>query len=162
MKEFSHPTFPTIHIKLIAEKKDHDHVSQFLKSHYAELTLSSATLATDDQINYLFNDLPDNTTSYNKNLYGIFDNEELIGIIDWIINTPVDNEALIHTFMLQKRYLKEGLAQPLYQALEQMAEETGCEVIKLKPQPSEIASQFWQKENFVTAETFDTIEKKLN
>jgi hypothetical protein len=59
MKDFTHPKFPTIHIKLLKG----EHTEQLTK------LLDGSTLETETLLNFI----PENLTTDEKYLYGIFE-----------------------------------------------------------------------------------------
>lgn len=164
MKEFSHPTFPTIHIQLL-NKQDHtEMIQQFVSENHAHLTNNAVALTAAEVLNELLDFVPSQNSARDKNLYGIFDNQKLIGLIDWITNTPTEGTALIREFTLEPSYFEAGLALPLYHALEQMAHETDAEKITVALEASKANMiAFWQEQGFEKeAEQANTISLTKN
>ena len=109
MKDFKHPKFPTIHIKLLNSTED--------------LTQLESLLKTDAQA--VSGYVPQESSKDSKYMYGIFDNDQLIGIIDLIEEYPTKQGAYIHQFFLADDYNRDNLAEMLYSALEKTVQETG-------------------------------------
>ncbi|MGY3765618.1 GNAT family N-acetyltransferase [Vagococcus vulneris] len=149
MKEFSHPTFPTIQIRLLNEKNNFATVKQFLLETTDYFTDYQKKEPTNEQVITFFNELPPNTSIHKKNVYGVFDQDTMIGMIDWVIDYPEENQSIIGLFVLRHDYRGVGLAQPLYDALEQMAKETGSQKITLGVLESNLpAVAFWKSQNY--------------
>ncbi|MGX7024044.1 GNAT family N-acetyltransferase [Vagococcus hydrophili] len=108
MKDFTHPKFPTIHIKLLTTDA---HLSQL-----------NDLLNNSDAVSEF---IPEGTSSDNKYLYGIFDDAKLVGVIDLIEDYPTKQAAYIHRFILEEDYVGNDLPSILYLSLEKTAQETG-------------------------------------
>ncbi|HCM89219.1 MULTISPECIES: GNAT family N-acetyltransferase [Vagococcus] len=130
MKDFTHPKFPTIHIKLL---KTDDHLKQL-----------HALLKNSESIT---NFIPEGTSSDNKYLYGIFDETKLIGVIDLIEDYPERQTAFIHQFILEKDYLSNDLPSILYMSLEKTAQETGIQEMNIDNELSK--NDMWSDFGFV-------------
>ncbi|MBO0429567.1 GNAT family N-acetyltransferase [Vagococcus fluvialis] len=117
MKDFTHPKFPTIHIKLLKG----EHTEQLTK------LLDGSTLETETLLNFI----PENLTTDEKYLYGIFDESNLIGVIDLIEDYPTKQGAYIHQFFISEDVTDGLLAETLYQALEKTAQETNIISLEL-------------------------------
>lgn len=130
MKDFTHPQFPTIHIKLLQTD--------------VHLTQLKALLENSDSITDF---IPEGTSSDNKYLYGIFDEAKLIGVIDLIEDYPEKQNAYIHQFILEEAYSNNNLPSILYLSLEKTAQETGITSMSLD---TELAKQsFWSDFGFL-------------
>ncbi|AQP54131.1 hypothetical protein CBF34_06230 [Vagococcus penaei] len=157
MKEFSHPTFPTIKIRLLTEKNDFTTLKKFLLETKDYFTDYQDSEPTDEQISTFFNQLPPKTALYQKNVYGIFDQETMIGLIDWVIDYPEETQSIIGLFALRADYRGIGLAQPLYEALEQMAKETGSKLLVLGClEDNTHALNFWKKQQFTDVKLIES------
>lgn len=113
MKDFTHPLFPTIHIKLLTETE-----------HFTKL--SDLTQEADSLVNFV----PESSSKDAKYLYGIFDDSNLIGVIDLIEDYPTKDTAYIHEFFLKENMSDNNLAETLYLALEKTVQETGITSIE--------------------------------
>ena len=134
MKDFTHPKFPTIHIKLLNNETSLNQL---------EPLLSDASITAEMVANFI----PENTTTDAKYLYGIFDETTLVGIIDLIEDYPVKEAAYIHQFFLQEALSETALPETLYSALEKTIQETGITSIEIN---SELANlPLWEKLAFV-------------
>lgn len=112
MKDFTHPKFPTIHIKLLSPETD--------------ITLLETLLADSPlQATEVFEFIPQGLSTDEKYLYGIFDETTLVGIIDVIEDYPVKQSAFINEFFIREDLLDSTLSETLYLALEKTAQETG-------------------------------------
>ena len=118
MKDFTHPKFPTIHIKLLKNEESSEQLNTLLVD---------ASLKADTVVNFV----PENTTTDNKYLYGIFDEATLVGVIDLIEDYPAKEVAYIHQFFLQDELSTTTLPETLYSALEKTAQETGIAAIEI-------------------------------
>lgn len=114
MKDFTHPLFPTIHIKLLTETE-----------HFTKL--ADLTQEADSLVAFI----PEPSSKDSKYLYGIFDDSNLIGIIDLIEDYPTKDAAYIHEFFLKENISENNLAETLYLALEKTAQETGITSIEI-------------------------------
>lgn len=132
MKDFTHPKFPTIHIKLLTTETDLEKLNQLTNP----LNIDSETISGF---------IPENCSKDNKYLYGIFDADTLIGVIDLIEEYPEKENAYIHHFLLAEDYLENNLSETLYISLEKTAQETGVSVMHVNP---ELLSDFWNNQGF--------------
>lgn len=132
MKDFTHPKFPTIHIKLLNTDTDLEKLDHLLNPFSVDSTVISGFI-------------PENCSKDNKYLYGIFDADTLIGIIDLIEDYPEKENAYIHQFILSDDYLTNNLPETLYISLEKTAQETGITIMRVN---TELQSDFWNNQGF--------------
>lgn len=134
MKDFTHPQFPTIHIKLLNNEKD--------------LTLLENLLADSSlKANVIADFIPETSSVDAKYLYGIFDESTLVGVIDLIEDYPTKQNAYIHQFFLKTDLTNTSLPETLYSALEKTAEETGITSMEIN---QDIAGlPLWENLEFV-------------
>ena len=130
MKDFKHPKFPTIHIKLLNSTED--------------LTQLESLLKTDAQA--ISGYVPQESSKDSKYMYGIFDNDQLIGIIDLIEEYPTKQGAYIHQFFLADDYNRDNLAEMLYSALEKTVQETG--IMSLTIDDTLANTTFWNEQGY--------------
>ncbi len=133
MKDFTHPKFPTIHIKLLTSADDLVQLKHLL----VPFSVTAETISSF---------IPENSTKDEKYLYGIFDSEKLIGVIDLIEDYPVSQGAYIHQFILAEDYQINNLPETLYLSLEKTAQETGTSTMHLN---KSLNSEFWINQGFV-------------
>ena len=79
-------------------------------------------------------------------MYGIFDNDQLIGIIDLIEEYPTKQGAYIHQFFLADDYNRDNLAEMLYSALEKTVQETG--IMSLTIDDTLANTTFWNEQGY--------------
>ncbi|MFW7434009.1 GNAT family N-acetyltransferase [Vagococcus carniphilus] len=132
MKDFTHPKFPTIHIKLLTTTDDLEQLETLL----APFSVSRDTITSF---------IPEPRSNDNKYLYGIFDNDTLIGAIDLIEDYPAAQSSYIHQFILSEDYQTNNLPETLYLSLEKTAQETGTTLMHLNTQ---LNSDFWNNQGF--------------
>lgn len=129
MKDFTHPKFPTIHIKLLTE------IEHFTK--LADFTKEASSLVDF---------VPESSSKDAKYLYGIFDENNLVGVIDLIEDYPAKETAYIHEFLLDDTFSENNLAETLYLALEKTAQETGITSIEVAENLANLP--LWKNVNF--------------
>lgn len=129
MKDFTHPKFPTIHIKLLTETEHFSKLADFTK-----------------EANSLVNFVPESSSKDAKYLYGIFDENNLVGVIDLIEDYPTKDTAYIHEFLLDDTFSENNLAETLYLALEKTAQETGITSIEVAENLASLP--LWKNVNF--------------
>ncbi|MDT2829956.1 GNAT family N-acetyltransferase [Vagococcus carniphilus] len=132
MKDFTHPKFPTIHIKLLTTTDDLEQLETLLEP----FSVSRDTITAF---------IPEPRSKDNKYLYGIFDNDTLIGAIDLIEDYPAVESSYIHQFILSEDYQTNNLPETLYLSLEKTAQETGTTLMHLNEQ---LNSDFWNNQGF--------------
>ncbi len=131
MKDFTHPKFPTIHIKLLSNTENSTELEALLEG-------SSSSSILDF--------VPEGSNLDAKYIYGIFDDASLIGVIDLIEDYPTKQGAFIHQFLL-KEHASDELAETLYLALEKTVQETGITSLEISSELSEQA--IWKTLGFV-------------
>lgn len=143
MKEFKHVDYPSIHIQLINEKDASS--SKMLD----ELLTRTSTLGKEDKLEDELVGLPSHVESSQKYLYGIFDDTNLIGCIDWIEDYPKKDIGLIRYFVLEPKFKGTDLATQLYHALEETARDTGTIMIDVDSTHTEnLDKEFWKTLGF--------------
>ena len=131
MKDFTHPKFPTIHIKLLSN---------------TEKSTDLETLTEGSSSSSILDFVPAESNLDAKYIYGIFDDASLIGVIDVIEDYPTKQGAFIHQFLL-KEHASDELAETLYSALEKTVQETGITSLEISSELSEQA--IWKTLGFV-------------
>lgn len=129
MKDFTHPKFPTIHIKLLTETEHFTKLADFTK-----------------EASSLVDFVPESSSKDAKYLYGIFDENNLVGVIDLIEDYPAKETAYIHEFLLDDTFSENNLAETLYLALEKTAQETGITSIEVAENLANLP--LWKNVNF--------------
>lgn len=132
MKDFTHPKFPTIHIKLLSNTEKTNALDTLLAD-----SIGSSTI---------LDFVPEQSSVDAKYIYGIFDEASLIGVIDVIEDYPTKQGAFIHQFLL-KEHTTDELAETLYSALEKTVQETGITSLELTSDLGEQA--IWKTLGFV-------------
>ena len=100
--------------------------------------------------------LPEGKTSENKFNYGIYDSNELIGVIDLIKDYPEEKTWFLGLLLINPHQRGNGLGAKVFNSLQSNLKNTDAKKIKLSVVEQNIkALDFWKKLNF------KEIEKKV-
>lgn len=108
--------------------KDKNHVSQLFNKcikYFYEIEGKNA-ISTEE----FFTELPPNKTIEDKKLYGIFDDNTLIGVVDIVKNYPEIKEWIIGLMLFSPESRGQGLGVHVHNILTQIAQDN--EVQKLR------------------------------
>lgn len=108
----------------------------------------------------LLNTLPLGVKPQDRQLWGIFDGDNLVAIVDLIANFPVKNTWSLGHFIIDKNYRLKGLGLYLYSHIEKYVRlNSNCESIRIIVQTSNtVAMQFWKRNGF---ESVKLVKQKI-
>lgn len=124
--------------------KDKDKVMELYKNcnDFFELTEG----IKPDNCEELFNDIPPNKTIEDKFLYGIFDKDMLIGVIDIVSDFPEKGEWIIGLLLLSPSVRGIGLGNKIHDLIKEMVENEGGEKLRVGViEENTKAVMFWEK-----------------
>ena len=100
--------------------------------------------------NSIFVDRPPDKPEEDKYVIGIYDQPgSLIGLIDLVVDYPVEGEWFIGLFMLVPKHRKCGLGRKIYRAFEEWAYQYGAMSIGLGVvEQNKAACHFWEQMGF--------------
>lgn len=84
-----------------------------------------------DNCEELFNDVPPNKTIEDKFLYGIFDKDILVGVIDIVADFPEKGEWIIGLLLLSPSVRGIGLGNKIHDLIKEMVENEGGEKLRV-------------------------------
>ena len=105
--------------------------------------------AGDEDLVEFFEEIPPGTELNQKTFLGIFVGQELIGILDVLADYPQLQTSIIGYLVLRQDYRGRGLAQVIYQWVEERAQAQGQQVLRLGVIADNLpALNFWRKQGF--------------
>lgn len=98
--------------------------------------------------------LPPHTAMDQKFYYALYQNQSLIGVIDYIEKFPEEKTVFIGLFMLHQCYHGHGISNKMISCFKKICRMNGFNKIKLACYESnKIGYRFWQKQGFKKIET---------
>lgn len=108
------------------------------------------------------NNFPPSINKNQKFYYGLYKEDSLVTIIDWLDGYPYEDTLWIGFLVFNVHYQQQGLGAKLIHSIKMNAKEAGYSKIMLAVyKDNEIALRFWQKQQFVVIETIDDEHKEL-
>jgi GNAT superfamily N-acetyltransferase len=131
--------------------KDDAAVAQVFFEECQDFALLTTALPTaEDEGQKLFSDLPTGMKPEDKTVFGLFENENLIGVIDSINGYPTVGEWFIGLFMLHPHCRGKGTGGKWLRAYEAFARAGGAKSIQLGVVEQNLRGRnFWEKNGFV-------------
>lgn len=96
---------------------------------------------------FMFNleELPPNKNKGDKYVFGVFNNGEMISIIDMVRDFPVEKEWIIGLFMIHPAYRGKGFGRELHEAVKLWVKEMGGEKLRIGVAESNVNGYgFWR------------------
>lgn len=96
-------------------------------------------------------DVPPNTDIKNKEVYGVYREENLIGFLDILFNYPKSHTCMIGYLVIDQNYREQGIGQQVYNHAVAYAKEKDMRKIRLSViKENEPAVGMWKKQGFET------------
>lgn len=94
-------------------------------------------------------DVPPNINLQNKEVFGIYNQEELIGFLDLLFHYPDDSTCMIGYLVIDQRYRKQGLGQKIYNEVVTYLSKRDISKVRLGVIKDNIpAVKMWEKQGF--------------
>ncbi|WP_434122314.1 GNAT family N-acetyltransferase [Salinicoccus roseus] len=96
-------------------------------------------------------DVPPGMDIKNKEVYGVYREENLIGFLDILFNYPESHTCMIGYLVIDQNYRKQGIGQQVFNHAVAYAKEKDMRKIRLSViKENEPAVRMWKKQGFET------------
>ena len=102
-------------------------------------------------------DVPPGIALNNKEVYGIYKEDNMIGFVDLLFNYPQESTCMIGYLVIDQSFRKQGIGQYAYDWIIGYAEDRDIETLRLGVIKDNLpAVRMWEKQGFKTVEEIPT------
>ena len=145
-------------------EKNFEEIMSLLNHCTGYFKLVGGEMPSSDTANSILNDLPPEKNANDKKVFGLYEGEELIALVDFIIGYKALDEGIIGLFLIDERKRKLGIGTLVHDKIIHEAKSYGINRLRVVPVESNItALSFWKKQGYEEVERKSmTIGKKEN
>lgn len=126
-------------------KEDKIKIKDLFDRCYDYFYLVEGRKTNKESIKELLEDLPPDKNSKDKHVLGIFDNVNLIGVIDLVENYPSKHEWIIGLMLIDPNVRGEGLGQKVHEVLEEISKKGQANKLRIGVvEQNKAALKFWK------------------
>lgn len=125
---------------------DQTQVSNLFNECEDYFNLVEGKVAEEKDTKEFFEDLPPGKEIEDKNLYGVFDEVELIGVVDMVEDFPQKGEWIIGLMLLHPNTRGKGLGKAIHNIIVDIARENKVKKLRVGVvQQNENALKYWKR-----------------
>ncbi|HSW61288.1 MAG TPA: GNAT family N-acetyltransferase [bacterium] len=111
---------------------------------------------TEEEVKDLLYDVPPIAGNAKKRVFGLYEDDKLIGFIDSIIKYPDNETCYLGVFVIDRHFRSQGIGKYFYECFEHSIAEEGYKKIRLAVHEENAgAIRFWQRLGFIQANDFE-------
>ncbi|WP_017547398.1 GNAT family N-acetyltransferase [Salinicoccus carnicancri] len=139
-------------LKLLDTENEFNHFYNFIMRNTDHFTDYSTVVPSFDEVKEEFLlDVPPGIDIKNKEVYGVYMEEDLIGFLDILFNYPNSHICMIGYLVIDQSYRKHGIGQKVYNHAVAYAKGRDMRKIRLSVvKENEPAVGMWKKQGFET------------
>ncbi len=131
---------------IVLNKSNQDEILNLLNHCNDYFELVEGEKPSINNVNEILEDFPPEKDISDKKVLGLFDNQELIGLVDFIKGYKKLDEGIIGLFLIDERKRKLGIGKQFHETIVQKAKNYGIKRLRIGVAEVNInALLFWKK-----------------